>query len=254
MKRRLTSTSPCDRESRSEEIPMQAALLRPRLQYFIACLLSLALFLGLQQTAAAEDRADAADLIDRSRVTLNSLLRDPQYEQLETYLRAASGVIIFPQLVRGGFIVGAEGGSGVLLARSTDNSWGPPAFVRLTAGSIGLQIGGQVSETILVIMNDGALDAVLSQNFSFGGDLSVAVGPVGHGVRAGSTANLGGDIIAFSRTQGLFGGGSLEGAALTARNTLNAAYYDAPSATPYEIAIERRYHNVAADPLIQSLP
>ncbi|HLW29053.1 MAG TPA: lipid-binding SYLF domain-containing protein [Kiloniellales bacterium] len=233
---------------------MHAFVLRPRLPRLAALLMALTLLVGFQQPAVADDRADAADLVDRARVTLSSLLRDPQYEQLETYLRAASGVIIFPQLVRGGFIVGAEGGSGVLLARSTDNSWGPPAFVRLTAGSIGLQIGGQVSETILVIMNDGALDAVLSQNFSFGGDLSVAVGPVGHGVRAGSTANLGGDIIAFSRTQGLFGGGSLEGAALTARNTLNAAYYDAPSATPYEIAIERRYHNVAADPLIQSLP
>ncbi|HLS67907.1 MAG TPA: lipid-binding SYLF domain-containing protein [Kiloniellales bacterium] len=233
---------------------MQAVIRRPRWFQLIPCLMALALLVGLPQAASASERADAADLIDRSRVTLNSLLRDPQYEELETYLRAASGVIIFPQLVRGGFIVGAEGGSGVLLARGTDNSWGPPAFVRLTAGSVGLQIGGQVSETILVIMNDGALDAVLSQHFSFGGDASVAVGPVGKGVRASSTANLGGDIIAFSRTQGLFGGGSLEGAALTARNTLNAAYYDAPEVTPYQIAIERRYHNVDSDPLIQSLP
>lgn len=233
---------------------MHATVLRQRLPWLLTCLLALLLLVGPQQPAAAQDRADAEDLVDRARVTLNSMLRDPQYGELETYLRAASGVIIFPQLVRGGFIVGAEGGSGVLLARSTDNSWGPPAFVRLTAGSIGLQIGGQVSETVLVIMNDGALDAVLSQNFSFGGDASVAVGPVGKGVRAGSTANLGGDIIAFSRTQGLFGGGSLEGAALTAREELNTAYYDAPSATSYEIAIERRYHNVGADPLIQSLP
>lgn len=233
---------------------MQASILRPRLPRLLTALLALVLLVGLQQPAAASDRADAVDLVDRARVTLNSMLRDPQYEHMETYLRAASGVIIFPQLVRGGFIVGAEGGSGVLLARATDNSWGPPAFMRLTAGSVGLQIGGQVSETVLVIMNDGALDAVLSQHFSFGGDASVAVGPVGKGVRASSTANLGGDIIAFSRTQGLFGGGSLEGAALTARNELNAAYYDALDATPYEIVIDRRYHNVGADPLIQSLP
>lgn len=217
-------------------------------------LAALLLLVGLHQPAAADDRADAADLVDRARVTLESMLRDPQQQEMRRYLEAGSGVIIFPQLVRGGFIIGAEGGSGVLLARGADNSWGPPAFVRLTAGSIGLQIGGQVSEAVLVIMNDGALDAVLQQQFSFGGDLSVAIGPVGQGVRAGSTANLGGDIIAFSRNQGLFGGGSLEGGAVTARNGLNAAYYDAPDATPMAIAVERRYHNAGADALRQILP
>lgn len=233
---------------------MRTSILGPGVPRLLLSLMAILLLVGLQQPAIADDREDATDLVDRSRVTLASMLRDPQYQELQRYLQAASGVIIFPQLVRGGFIIGAEGGSGVLLARGADNSWGPPSFVRLTAGSIGLQIGGQVSETVLVVMNDGALDAVLSQQFSFGGDLSVAVGPVGHGVRAGSTANLGGDIIAFSRNQGLFGGGSLEGAALTARNALNAAYYGANDATPYQIAIERRYHNADADRLIQILP
>lgn len=233
---------------------MHSSILRPALPRLLTLLLAAAMLLGLQQPAAADDRDDAADLVERSRLTLTSLLRDPQYEQLQPYLEAASGVIIFPQLVRGGFIIGAEGGSGVLLARGADNVWGPPAFVRLTAGSIGLQIGGQVSETVLVIMNDGALDAVLARKFSFGGDLSIAVGPVGQGVRASSTANFGGDIIAFSRNQGLFGGGSLEGAALTPRDSLNAAYYDAPDTTSFEITVERRYRNPQAEPLIEVLP
>lgn len=226
----------------------------PRLPRLLLPLLAALLFLGLQQPAAADQRNDATDLVERARLTLESMLRDSQFEELRRYLEAGSGVIVFPQLVRGGFIVGAEGGSGVLLARGADGSWSPPAFVRMTVGSIGLQIGGQVSEAVLVITNDGALDAVLRQQFSFGGDLSIAVGPVGQGLRGGSTANLGGDVIAFSRNQGLFGGGSIEGAALTARNGLNAAYYDAPNVTPREIVVERRYFNAGADALRRALP
>ena len=101
-------------------------------------------------------------------------------------------------------------------------------------------------------MNDGAVDAILSNKFKVGADASVAVGPFGKGVEASTTTNLNLDVYAFSKTAGLFGGGALEGAAIVARDKLNQAYYG-PGYTPQDIVLHRKAHNPAADPLRRSL-
>ena len=103
-------------------------------------------------------------------------------------------------------------------------------------------------------MNMGAVEAVLKNSFKFGADASIAVGPVGQGVAASTTTNLQADIISFSRTQGLFGGGSLEGTALLPKDSYNAAYYGAEAVTARQIVIERRYFNAGADALRKALP
>jgi lipid-binding SYLF domain-containing protein len=217
--------------------------------------LTLAGALTLPAVGARADEAsnDAASIIDKSTATIRSLLRDPEFSELPRYIEAARAVVIFPQLIKGGFILGGEGGYGVLLVRGADRSWSAPAFFALAAGSIGLQIGGQVSEVVLTVMNDGALDSILNRKVKFGADVSVAVGPIGKGLEASTTANLKDDVYAFSRAVGLFGGGSLEGAGLFERNTLNSAYYGA-GATARSIVIERRYFNSEADPLRTALP
>lgn len=218
-------------------------------------LIAVALAFALLQTAALPAHAakEGEELVEESRFTLDRLLAHKDMAELRSFLSRARGVLIIPELVKGGFIVGAEGGSGVLLVRGSDGSWSPPAFYTLAAGSIGLQIGGQVSEVVFTLMSEGAVNALLKSEFKLGADASVAMGPLGAGVEASTTTNLNADIYAFSRAVGLFGGGALEGAKIFPREKWNAAYYGAP-ATPREIVIERKFFNPHADALRAALP
>ena len=106
---------------------------------------------------AGSAQGDQARLVERARLTLEQLTSDPEFDDLNRYLKNAEAVLIVPQLIKGGFIVGGEGGSAVLLARAQDGTWSPPAFYTLGAASIGLQIGGQVSQVVFTIMNRDAL-------------------------------------------------------------------------------------------------
>src|SRR3546814_9085 len=147
-------------------------------------------------------------------------MADKDFFELPKFIKAAKGIFIVPQLVKGGFIRGAEGGTGVFLARGTDGTWSPPAFYTLGAASIGLQIGGEVKEVVFVLMSDKAVDAMLSSEFKLGADASVTVGPIGRGVEASRSTDFTSDIYAFSKSVGLFGGGALEGAKIFSRTAL----------------------------------
>lgn len=215
-------------------------------------------FAALVCLASAPGRPAAAasvaeELVEESRFSIERMLVDPNLSELKPYVEKARGLLIIPELVKGGFILGAEGGSGVLLVRGSDGSWSSPAFYTLAAGSVGLQAGGQVSEVVFTLMNDGAVQAILDHEFKFGADASVALGPYGKGVEASTTANLSADVYAFSRSVGLFGGGGFEGAKLISRKKLNEEYYGA-AATPRAVVIERRFFNPQADKLRAALP
>ena len=202
----------------------------------------------------ASDRLNAEALVDECYYTLAKHLEDPEMPEMRRYLKWARGVMIFPELIKGGFIVGGEGGSGVFLAKNTENAWSPPAFYTLAAGSVGLQIGGQLSQAVLTIMNDDAVQAVLEDNFKLGGDISLAVGPLGKGMEASTTGNFDDDVYVWSKAQGLFGGVSLEGAGFFEKNSYNYAYYDSGEATPTAIVKEWRYFNPQSDRLRALLP
>jgi lipid-binding SYLF domain-containing protein len=165
----------------------------------------------------------------------------------------ARGLLIVPELFKAGFIVGAEAGSGVFMVRGSDGTWSAPAFYTLAAGSIGLQIGGQVAEVVFTVMNEGAVEALLRNEIKLGADLSVSVGLIGKGLEASTTTNLSADVFAFSKNVGAFGGGSLEGAKLFARHKLNEAYYG-PGATPRGIVIERSFFNPGSEKLRKAAP
>ncbi|SME92428.1 Lipid-binding SYLF domain-containing protein [Tistlia consotensis] len=201
---------------------------------------------------AANDLAEARDVLAQSTSIYLTLKTDPDMPELPHYVARARAVIIFPRLVKGGFILGGEGGDGVLLVKDNAGNWSAPAFYSLAAASLGLQIGGQVSEVVLTIMNDGALDAILRNNFKLGADASIAVGPVGKGVEAGTTTNLKEDIYAFSKNQGLYGGATAEGAALLEAKAYNEAFYG-KGATAEDIVLKRKYETDKADVLRQAL-
>ena len=207
--------------------------------------------LALARPAAAASKTE--ELVEKSRFTVERLLTDPDRPEIRPVVEKARGVLIIPELIKGGLIIGAEGGSGVLLARGADGTWSSPAFYTLVAGSFGLQAGGQVAETIFALMNDGAVAAFMNDEFKLGADASVAVGPLGSGIEASTTTNLNADIYAFSRTAGLFGGGALEGAKIISRQDLNDEYYGAV-ATPRDVVLERKFFNRGADALRKALP
>jgi len=205
------------------------------------------------QPLQAQAASEAQELVDKTRLTVEKLLADPDFAELRPYVERAHAVLVIPQLIKGGFIIGGEGGSGTLLAKGTDGTWSSPAFYTLAAGSIGLQIGGQVSEVIFTVMNEGALNAMLKDQVKFGGDVSIAVGPVGKSLEASSTTNLKADLYAFAKSEGLFGGAAFKGAVVLKKDELNRAYYG-DGATPKAILIERNFHNAQADALRQALP
>ena len=168
-------------------------------------------------------------------------------------LRDAKGVLVFPDLLRGGFGVGAAGGQGVLLTRKPNGRWSDPAFYVLVNASFGLQIGGEGGQVIFAIMNDGALRKIINGNsVNLGADMSVAAGPVGGGAQGATTTNLGADVLAFSLQQGAFAGALAQVGILHPRQEWNTTYYGA-DATPRGIVIDARFYNAGAQDLRAAL-
>lgn len=191
----------------------------------------------------------SARLVDWSADTVENFARLPQLKEFSKSLPDARAVLVLPAIVKAGFFVGAEGGSGVLVARQPDGSWSQPAFYTLGAASFGLQLGLQDVETVLVIRNDGALDAIIDHQGKIGADIGVTAGFYGAGMEAATTTNLGVDVLAFTNAKvGAFAGASLEGAVLARRRDFNEAFYG-PGATPRAIVLEGRYRNPKADRL-----
>ncbi len=231
---------------------MTASTTRREFVLTAAALLAVTL-VGTALPGAARAETESEALVTEARLTVDRLMADKDFFELPKFIKGAKGIYIIPQLVKGGFIIGAEGGTGVFLARGTDGSWSPPAFYTLGAGSIGLQIGGEVKEVVFVLMSDKAVDAMLSSEFKLGADASISVGPIGRGVEASRTTDFTSDIYAFSKSVGLFGGGALEGAKIFERTSLNHEYY-AVGATPKNIVINRKFTNTQADSLRELLP
>jgi lipid-binding SYLF domain-containing protein len=164
-------------------------------------------------------------------------------------VKRAKGVLIYPQILKGAFIFGASGGSGVMLAYDEKaGKWGGPAFYTIGEASFGLQIGGEASEVILVALTDRGVASLLSTSAKLGADVGIAVGPVGAGAEA-ATANLSADLVSYSRSKGLYAGISLEGAVVAVRGGLNKAYYG-KEVTPTAILVQREVTNPQAAGLI----
>ncbi len=193
-------------------------------------------------------QAVAPMIIDESIRTLAHFRRIADLKAIDNHIPDAAAVLILPRVVKGGFIGGAEAGTGVLLARTRDG-WSYPAFYLMGAGSIGFQAGLQETEVIMIIRTPGALEAIIEHQGKFGADMGLMVGWEGIGYEASTTTSLGADILAFVGPGiGVYGGVSLEGAALVRRNDLNDVYYSV-GATPREIVMDGRHVNPAADAL-----
>lgn len=141
-------------------------------------------------------------------------------------LEKAQCVGIVPNLKRVGFIVGAKYGKGVLTCRVPDAvGWSAPSTIRIEGGSIGLQIGAGETDVVFAVMNQSGVNKLMRDKFTVGGDASVMAGPVGRTAQAETDAMMSAEILAWSRSRGVFGGVSLEGATLRPDNEDNAKIY-----------------------------
>jgi lipid-binding SYLF domain-containing protein len=217
-----------------------------------ALLASLALVPATMCAMPAFALTDQQELVEDSRITFDKLITSVEFGELPGYLKKARAVMIFPDVFKAGFVIGGQGGSGLLLVRDPAKGWSQPAFYTLVEGSVGLQIGGQSSQTIFTIMSQKALDAILDNQMKFGGDMSIAVGPIGKGIGANTTTNLSADVYTFAKTSGVFGGVAFNGAGILKNDDNNHAYYG-PDATPYGIVIERKFQNPNTQTLLNSM-
>jgi len=196
--------------------------------------------------------AKRQSLVDQSLRSASKVLSGKDYPDALRNMNKARGVLIVPELVQGGFILGAAGGRGVLLGRSSPNHWSYPAFYDMGSGSIGLQAGAKVSEIVFIILTDKGLAAILDKKFKFGAEAGVTMVAVGIGLEGASTAAAGADIVAYASSNGLFAGASLEGSYIDADNDWNALYYG-QGATGRAIVMDNRFSNPGAEPLRQFL-
>jgi lipid-binding SYLF domain-containing protein len=211
--------------------------------------------LGAVLTLPARPAAAASEpheLVEKAKFTVERILTQTDYKDVRDWVRKAKGVLVVPSLLKAGFVIGGEGGSGVLLSRDPQRGWSDPAFYTLGAGSIGLQIGFQDSQVLFVIMTDKGLEAMLDKQVKLGADASIAAGAIGAGVEGATTANLGADIYSYSMTRGAFGGASFEGAVAVEREDWNRIYYGT-DATPRDIVITRKVTNPHAAGLRRAL-
>ncbi len=208
---------------------------------------------GVSQVQAWTDsRTETKHLVNRAQVTLVSFTNDSRMAAFDDLIKHARGVFIAPQMLRGAFFFGASGGSGVFLVwDDKTRKWGGPAFYTIGGASFGLQIGGDASEVMLLAMTERGVKAMLSSSFKLGADAGVAAGPVGFGAAA-STANLSVDILSFSRAKGLYGGVSVDGAVVAAREGWNRSYYG-KRVDPIDILVLQEGKNPQAAPLIEAI-
>ena len=206
---------------------------------FLLVALSLA---AMPLSGQAEDKPQ--DIVDGAVTTLNNFVADPNMTWFQKHIKDARGIFIVPSLVKAGFIVGGSGGSGVLLAKVPDiPKWSYPAFCTMGSGTFGLQAGVEKAEVVLLIMTDKGMHAMLSNKFQLGADASVAAGPVGAGAQVATA-----DILQFSRSKGVFGGLTVEGAVIAPRNQWNQAFYG-KEVLPADILLKHQVQSAAADPL-----
>ncbi|HEY6119035.1 MAG TPA: lipid-binding SYLF domain-containing protein [Pyrinomonadaceae bacterium] len=135
-------------------------------------------------------------------------------------------VVIVPNVKKGAFIVGAKYGRGFIVCRNSNGrGWSAPAGVKVEGGSVGFQIGGSETDVIMLLMNQAAIDKLLSSKFTIGADASVAAGPVGRTSSAETDVQLHAEILTYSRSRGLFAGVSLQGATLRPDDDANKDMY-----------------------------
>ena len=218
---------------------MFRTLIRP----IVTVALTAAAAVAFQPAAFAQ--AEQQKLVAQAETTFANFVRDPDMTWFQQNIGRAKGVLIAPEVLKAGFIFGGSGGRAVLIAKDAKSGqWVGPAFYALATASVGFQAGISVSETITLVMTDKGMNSLLTPSFKVGPDVSVAVGPVG----AGAKSNLAADLIAFSRSKGVYGGLNLDGTVVNTSDDWNEAYYGKKVQSP-DILVRQTVQSKGAESL-----
>ncbi len=196
----------------------------------ISVLIVASLLVTPAHAATREEKrvADAADIIEQ-------LTRIPEKTVPPALLSRAYAVAVIPNVIKAAFGFGARRGKGVIVVRQDDNSWSNPAFITLTGGSVGWQVGAQSTDIILVFKTRKGVDGIENGRLTLGADASVAAGPLGRQAGVSTDIEFQAEVYSYSRNRGLFAGIALEGAGVTMDRKANAAFYSSNSMTPEKI-------------------
>jgi len=172
--------------------------------------------------------ADATDVVDQ-------LLRIPEQSIPAALLSRAYAIAVIPNVIKVGFGVGVRRGKGLLVVRQEDGSWSNPAFITLTGGSFGFQIGAQSTDIVFVFKTRKSVDGIANGKLTLGADASIAAGPVGRQTGLATDLSFKSEVYSYARSRGLFAGVSLEGAGISMDRKANAAFYGSAKITPEQI-------------------
>ena len=189
-------------------------------------------------TTAQAIPIDHAGILSSATSVMTEILDSPDESIPSALLANTKAILIFPTMLKGGFMFAARYGRGVVTTRSgTTGEWSPPSFMTMVGGSFGLQIGGEAVDLILLVMTQRGIDGLLMDKFTFGGDIAVAAGPVGRHAEASTDIMMQGEIYSYSRSKGAFAGMSLDGTIISTDHDSNKIYYGNPY-TPEDILFD----------------
>ena len=199
--------------------------------------IALTLALGSVRTAGAQ--ADEAARIKEATTVLHEILNAPDVSVPAWVAQKVQGIAVFPSVKKAGLLVGGQWGRGVLSAKSAKSgTWSAPAFLTLTGGSIGAQIGGEAVDLVLVIVDERGLEQLTRNQFKIGADAGVAAGPVGRTAEASTDIQMRAKILSYSRARGLFAGITLNGSTIKQDRDANERFYNQPYKTS-QIVLDR---------------
>jgi len=192
---------------------------------FVKKVITFVAFLSLTSIAwAGTGRAATEDRLDHAGKILHEIMDAPDSGIPEEVLDHAKCIAVVPNLLKGGFVFGAENGRGVATCR-TAKGWSAPAFFTITGGSWGLQIGVEGIDLVMIIQNDKGMQGLIGSGFELGADASAAAGPVGRHASADTNWKLDTEILTYSRAKGVFAGLTLNGASIRRDEDSTKAIY-----------------------------
>ena len=215
--------------------------------------LSILLSLGMATATAGFCADSAQERLDKSAKIFSEIMSTPDKGIPQDLLSRAECVIILPDLKKAAFVVGGEYGRGFAECRKSGGTgWGAPEAVRMEGGSVGFQIGGSNTDVVMLVMNRHGMDKLMQDKFTLGADASIAAGPVGRTANANTDVKMSAEILAWSRSKGLFAGVSLNGATMRPDKDENAKLYGRPLSS-HDILMGDVAPPAAAQPLIGEL-
>jgi lipid-binding SYLF domain-containing protein len=195
----------------------------------------------------------AATRLKSSAEVLTEIMATPDKGIPQELLEKSECIVIVPGMKKAAFIVGGNYGRGFMLCREPSGTgWSAPAGVKVEGGSVGFQIGGSETDVVMLVMNKGGAEKLLSSKFTLGADASVAAGPVGRTSSAGTDLKMNAEILTYSRARGVFAGIALDGATLRPDDDSNAELYPTKP-TNKEIVMGKTKAPAAASQLIAEL-